>query len=189
MDDYKFEVENLTTCGLERIENFKGQKIHLAGFVTKAEHRISQRGTGWGRFTISDYTGNLEMALFSNDYAQFKHLFEEGNSLFLTGSYRARYNSDEHEFRPEKVELLESVGGSQISSVTLQIPVKLLTVELLDKLDLICKNHKGKHILKFRLLDYTNQNALSFAAIKRKVNADSDFAMEMEKLGLECSVG
>jgi len=189
LDDYKFEVENLTTCALDRIENFKGQKIRIAGFVTKAEHRISQKGTGWGRFTVSDYSGNLEIALFSNDYAQFKHFFEEGNCLFITGTYRQRYNSDEHEFRPEKVELMESVGGSQISAVTLQIPVELLTTELLDRLDHVCKTHKGKHALKMRLVDRTNKNALSFAAPDRKVNADSDFAMEMEKLGVECSVG
>lgn len=189
LDDYKFEVENLTTCTLDRIENFKGQKIRIAGFVTKAEHRISQKGTGWGRFTISDYSGNLEIALFSNDYAQFKHLFEEGNCLFITGTFRQRYNSDEHEFKPEKVELMESVGGSQITAVTLQIPVELLTVELLDRLDHVCKTHKGKHALRMRLVDRTNKNALSFSAPDRKVNADSDFAMEMEKLGVECSVG
>ncbi|MBK8969130.1 MAG: DNA polymerase III subunit alpha [Lewinellaceae bacterium] len=188
LDDYKFEVENLTTCGLERIEQFKSQKIHVAGFVTKAEHRISQRGTGWGRFTISDYSGNLELALFSGDYAKFKHLFEEGNCLFITGQYRQRYNSEEFEFKPEKVELLETVGGSQISSVTLQVPLQLLTPELLDQLDQLCKAHRGKHALKMRLLDHTNKNALAFAA-KRKVNADSDFAMQLKKLGLECTLG
>ncbi len=189
LDDYKFEVENLTTCSLDRIDNFQGQKIRIAGFVTKAEHRISQKGTGWGRFTISDYSGNLEIALFSNDYAQFKHFFEEGNCLYLTGIQKQRYNSDEYEFRPEKVELLETVGGSQIASVTLQIPVELLTTDLLDQLDRICKAHKGKHTLKMRLLDHTNKNALPFASANRKVNADSDFAMEMEKLGVECKVG
>jgi DNA polymerase-3 subunit alpha len=189
LDDYKFEVENLTTCGLERIDQFKGQKIHVAGFVTKAEHRISQRGTGWGRFTISDYSGNLEMALFSNDYAKFKHLFEEGNCLFLTGMYRQRYNGEEFEFKLDKVELLETVGGSQISAVTLQVPVELLTAELLDQLDQLCKNHKGKHTLKMRLLDHTNKNALAFSATKRKVNADSDFAMKLEKLGVACKLG
>ncbi|MCC6459161.1 MAG: DNA polymerase III subunit alpha [Saprospiraceae bacterium] len=189
LDDYKFEVENLTTCSLDRIENFRSQKIKIAGFVTKAEHRISQKGTGWGRFTISDYSGNLEIVLFSNDYAQFKHYFEEGNCLYITGTQKQRFNSDEFEFKVEKVELLESVGGSQISAVTLQVPVELLTAALIDSLDRICKARKGKHILKMRLVDRANKNVLPFASTSRKVNADSDFAMEMEKLGVECKVG
>lgn len=33
------------------------------------------------------------------------------------------------------------------------------------------------------------ENALPFASQSRKVNADSDFAMEMEQLGVECKVG
>ena len=56
-------------------------------------------------------------------------------------------------------------------------------------LERICNAHKGKHALKVRLVDYTNKQSLNFASGARKVNADSDFAMEMEKLGLECTVG
>ena len=67
--------------------------------------------------------------------------------------------------------------------------MELLTNVLLERLDQVCKTHKGKHALKMRLVDRTNKNALSFAAPDRKVNADSDLAMEMEKLGVECSVG
>ncbi len=189
LDDYKFEVQNLTTCSLDRIDQFRHGKIKIAGFVTKAEHRISQKGTGWGRFTISDYSGALEIALFSNDYAQFRHYFEEGNCLYITGGQKQRYNSEEWELKPEKVELLESVGGSQISAVTLQIPVELLTVELLDRLDAICKSHKGKHTLKMKLVDQASRQTLSFSSLERKVNADSDFAMAMELLGVECKVG
>ncbi|MEZ4920210.1 MAG: DNA polymerase III subunit alpha [Saprospiraceae bacterium] len=188
LDDYRFEVENLTTCGLERVDNFRGQKIKVAGFVTKAEHRISQKGTGWGRFTIQDYSGSLELALFSNDYAQFKHFFEEGQSLFITGQMKQRWNSEEFEFRIDQVQLLESVTGTHISSVTIQVPIELLSSEFLDRLEVICKEHKGKHQLKVKLMDYTNKHALDFASGTRKVNAGSDFAMEMEKLGLECKV-
>lgn len=189
LDDYKFEVQNLTTCSLDRLDTFRNQKIKIAGFVTKAEHRISQKGTGYGRFTIEDYSGSLEISLFSNDYAQFKHFFDEGQSLYITGQFKQRWNSEEFEFKVEQVQLLETVSGTQISSVTLQIPLELLSPELLDKLDVICKTHKGKHALKVRVVDYTNKQALNFSSGARKVNADSDFAMEVEKLGLECKVG
>ena len=189
LDDYKFEVKNLTTCGIDRVEQFKGQKIKIAGFVTKAEHRISQKGTGWGRFTVQDYSGTLELAMFSNDYARFRHFFDEGQSLFITGQMKQRWNSEEFEFRVDDVQLLESVSGTHISSVTLQIPVELLSEELLARLEVLCKEHKGNHALKVNLVDYTNKNALSFSSGNKKVNADSDFAMEMEKLGLECKVG
>lgn len=188
LDDYKLEIQNFTTCTLDRAETFRNQKIKLAGFVTKAEHRISQKGTGWGRFTVQDYTGGLEIALFSNDYANFKSMFEEGNSLFMTGSFKQRYNSEEVEFKLEKVELLESIVGSMVESVTLQVPIELLNAKLLNEIDRLCKEHKGKHLLKVRLLDNVNRNALAFSSQARKVNADSVFVGEMEKLGLECKL-
>lgn len=188
LDDYKLEIQNFTTCTLDRAETFKNQKIKLAAFVTKAEHRISQKGTGWGRFTVQDYTGGLEIALFSNDYANFKSMFEEGNSLFMTGSFKQRYNSEEVEFKLEKVELLESIVGSMVESVTLQVPIELLNEKLLNEIERLCKEHKGKHLLKVRLLDNVNRNALAFSSQARKVNADSVFVGEMEKLGLECKL-
>ncbi len=189
LDDYKFEVQNLATCSLDRLENFKNQKVKIAGFVTKSEHRTSQKGSGYGRFTIEDYSGNLEISLFSGDYAQFKHFFEEGQSLFITGQFKPRWNSDEFEFKIDQVELLESVSSTQISAVTLQIPLNLLSAELLNQLDAIFTSRKGRHTLKVRVADYTNKQTLHFASGVRKVNADSAFAFEIEKLGLGCKVG
>jgi DNA polymerase-3 subunit alpha len=189
LDDYKFEVQNLATCSLDRLENFRNQKVKIAGFVIKSEHRTSQKGSGYGRFTIEDYSGNLEISLFSADYAQFKHFFEEGQSLFITGQFKPRWNSDEFEFKIDQVELLESVSGTQISAVTLQIPLNLLSVELLNQLDAIFTARKGRHTLKVLVADYANRQTLHFASGARKVNADSAFAIEIEKLGLGCKVG
>jgi DNA polymerase III alpha subunit len=186
LDDYKMEIQHFTTCSLDRLDTFKNQKIKIAGFVTKADHRISQRGTGWGRFTIQDYSASLEITLFSNDYASFKHMFDEGNSLYITGTYRQRFNSDEFEFKIEKVELLESVAASLVESVTIQVPIELLNEKLVHEIEKLCKERKGRHQLKVKLIDRANQHALAFSSGARKVNADADFVMEMEKLGVEC---
>ncbi|MBU6340545.1 MAG: DNA polymerase III subunit alpha [Bacteroidetes bacterium] len=188
LDEYKLEIQNFTTCGLDRADQFRNQKVKLAGFVTKAEHRISQKGTGWGRFTIQDFTGSLEITLFSNDYAQFKSMFEEGNSLFLTGSFKPRFNSDEVEFKIEKVELLESVAGNLVESVTLQVSVDMLDENMLNEIERICKVHKGRHHLKIRLLDNVNRHAVAFSSLARKVHADSDFITALEKLGVDCKL-
>ena len=72
LDDYKMEVDNFTTCSLDRIEEFKGQKVNIAAIVTTANHRISKKGTGWGLFTIQDYNDLLEFPLFSEDYAKIQ---------------------------------------------------------------------------------------------------------------------
>ena len=187
LDDFRYEWENFATP-LDKIESFQNRKVNVAGFVLKAEHRISQKGTGWGRFTIQDYTGSLEITMFSENYQKFKNFFEEGTCVYVSGEYKQRFNSDEMEFRVSEVRLLETVGAEKTSSITLRIPVETLTNELIDKIEALCKARKGKHDLKMELIDYTNKEKLAFTSLARKVNVDNDFIAAMTGLGVECGV-
>jgi len=187
LDDFRYEWENFATP-LEKVDNYRGRKVNVAGFVTKAEHRISQKGTGWGRFTIQDYTGSLEITMFSESYAKFKTFFEEGTSVYAEGEFRQRYNSDEFEFKVNNVRLMETVGDEKTSSITLKIPVEVISRELLEKIGQLCSAHKGKHTLKIELIDRQNKEKLSFTSGARKVTVGNDFIAAMEMLGVECGV-
>lgn len=187
LDDFRYEWENFSTP-LEKVDNYRGRKVNVAGFVTKAEHRISQKGTGWGRFTIQDYTGSLEITMFSESYAKFKTFFEEGTSVYVEGEFRQRYNSDEFEFKVNNVRLLETIGDEKTSSITLKIPVEVLSRDLLDKIEQLCAAHKGKHTLKMEFIDRQNKEKLSFTSQARKVTVGNEFIAAMELLGVECGV-
>jgi DNA polymerase-3 subunit alpha len=187
LDDFKYEWETFA-IPIEKIDNFKGRKVNIAGFVSKAEHRISQKGTGWGRFSIQDYTGSVELTMFSDRYQKFRAFFDEGASLYLEGEFKQRYNSDEMEFQVNEVRLLESIGVEKTKSVTLRIPIDRLDKTMLDNLETICKTHKGKHDLRMELIDYQNKEKLLFNVKARKVNVDNTFLSAMEKLGLEYGV-
>jgi DNA polymerase III subunit alpha len=160
----------------------------VAGFVSKAEHRISQKGTGWGRFTIQDYVGSLEITLFSETYARFRSFFEEGASLYLTGEYKQRYNNDEMEFRVSEVRLLEAVGAEKTNSITLKIPVARVSAELIGQLEKLCNAHRGKHTLRMELIDYQNKERLLFTSLEKKVTVGNELIAALELLGLECGV-
>ena len=187
LDDFKYEWENFATP-LDKIEGFQNRKVNVAGFVSKAEHRISQKGTGWGRFGIQDYTGSLEIVMFSDTYARFKSFFEEGSCLYISGEYKQRFNSEEMEFRVQEVKLLETVGAEKTSSITLRIPAERITNELIEQIDNICKTHKGKHELKLEILDLANREKYTYTAVGRKVQVDNDLIEAIKLLGLETSV-
>jgi len=187
LDEFRYEWENFATP-LDKMENYRGRKVNVAGFVIKAEHRISQRGTGWGRFTIQDYTESLEITMFSETYAKFKSFFEEGTSVYAEGEFKQRYNSEEFEFRVNNVRLLEAVGAEKTTSVTLQIPMELLTAELIDRIEKLCTAHKGKHLLKMELIDRQNKEKMAFTSTGKKVNVGNEFLAAMELLGVECGV-
>ncbi|HHM20848.1 MAG TPA: DNA polymerase III subunit alpha, partial [Bacteroidetes bacterium] len=190
LDDYRMEVENLTTCSLEQLPNKKGQTVKIAGIVTNASHRISKKGTGWGLFTIQDFNSTLEFPLFSDDYMKFKGFFEQGNCLFITGIYEQRWGrEDEYQLKVKDVTLLENASRKIAHSITLKIPVENLTLDMVDRLDSLCKKHKGTHQLRITLLDYTNRTSMPFVSNSKKVKVDNDFVSELEGIGIEYVVG
>ncbi len=184
LDDYKIEVQNFTTCSLDRIEQFKGQKLNLAGIMSAASHRISKKGTGWGLFTLADYHGAIEFPLFSSDYAQFSNILQQGNVVFIKGQYQKRYNSDEYQLKILEVKMLEDIAADMTESITLKLPIDLLSDSLIDEIDLLCKNNKGKHKLKMVFLDRTNKTSLKTVSSGCKVNADNDFVAELDRMGI-----
>jgi DNA polymerase-3 subunit alpha len=184
LDDFRLEVDNFTTCSLDKIDNYNNQKISIAGIVTKANHRISKKGTGWGSFTIQDFNASFEFNLFSEDYEKYKFLLDEGKAVFIKGQHQQRWNSDEMQFKVSEVRLLAAIGEEMTQSITLKMPLENLTNELLEQLDGLCLKHPGKHELKMLLLDEANRQTLVLKSRSRRVNATNDLALELEQLGL-----
>jgi DNA polymerase III subunit alpha len=188
LDQYKYEIKALTTCTLNRVEEFKGSpKIQIAGSVVRANHRVSQKGTGYGSFTLQDFDGELEIVMFSEDYAKWKHLFLEGESLFITGKMQTRFNSEELQFKVQDVVQLDSMSH-KIEQVTVQIPLHSLSKEVIQKLDQAIATHKGTHTLRMQVLDYQNKMSVQLTSDKRRVHGDTSFVHAMEALGLECKL-
>ncbi len=184
LDDYKLEVENFTNTSLDNIEKFKGQKVRIAGIVIKAQHRISKKGTGWGLFTIQDYTGLLEFPLFSDDYLDFKEKLQEGQVIYITGLYQQRWNSEEYQLKIKSVRLLESIGSDMTNGIILHLDIERLTEQLVNDLDRLCQENKGKHQLKMLFLDHSEQFSIATVASQRKVNANGDFTSALERMGI-----
>lgn len=185
LDDYKMEIENFTTCGLEEIENHKSKpSVNVAGMITVARHLVSKNGNGWGIFELRDFNGSLELKLFGEDYQKFKHLLEMGKALYVKGGFQKSWRGDGLEFKVREINLLEGIGTSLTQSITLKLPLDRIDQNLIDQIDQLCKERKGKHKLKMIVLDRTNRISLSMVAKERLVLADNDFIAELDKVGV-----
>ncbi len=186
LDDYAVEIKNFTSSSLDKLEKYKGQKVTVAGIVTQANHRISKKGTGWGLFTIQDFTSSLDFPLFSEDYQKFKHLLEVGEVVYIKGMYQKKWNAeDEYQLRIHEVRQLETVGKELTDSITLKIKVHEISEQLIDEIETLCESYKGPHKLKMLFLDHMNRISLNLVAKNKTVNADNDFVNHLEKLGVD----
>jgi DNA polymerase III subunit alpha len=187
LDDFKMEMGFANTT-LEKIADIRGQKIKLAVFVSAAQQRVAQNGNPWGFFTIQDYSGSYEFRLFKENYARFAPILQVGASVFIEGEMRTRFNSEEYELNIKEVRFLGGLSDDLTESITVMIPIEQISHQMIEDLDVICRKHKGKHKLKVQFLDATNRQTLHLFSPDKKVNANGDFILDIEKHGLRYKV-
>ena len=90
----------------------------------------------------------------------------------------------EFELKIKDVKQLASLGNSLTESITLMIPIEIVTETMIKDLEDICKKYKGKHKLKTHLIDSINRQTLQLFSTDKKVNVDSDFIAAVEAKGL-----
>ncbi|MCS6929743.1 MAG: DNA polymerase III subunit alpha [Saprospiraceae bacterium] len=187
LDNYRFAWQTFAVP-IGQIENYKGQKVAVAGFVVKVEHRITQKGNTWARVLLQDYTGDLEVFFFSDAYVKFRNFLQEGECLYVEGDYQPRFDSDTYELRVNQVRLLESVSEEKTKGVTLRLAVEHVTQQLIANIEQLCTAYRGKHALRIELLDRQHKERLAFLSANRKVQVCSELLSALEGLGVEYTI-
>lgn len=190
LDQFKLEVENIANLTLDRVPEVKNQQFRFAAVVTDAQHRYSNKGGDmFGIFTVQDYTSELTIRLFREDYQKFKHLFETGQCLLITAiNARQSYNQDLIRFQVTDVVLLATAGEKFTKGIQIHLPVELLSPDIIHHLDAQCKSAKGPHTLGMTIYDHESKTILRTNARKYKVQVDNAFLERLEEQGISYRV-
>lgn len=184
LDEFLVEMKNFTNCTLDKAADVTEHKLKLAGLVTSVYHGLNKKGLGYGRFTIQDYLGEMELFLTREDYRKYENLFKLGQVLYIEGIFNKGYNSDRFFFKVMDVKLLDTVGSVLTKSITLELPVEDISKELLSEMDKVFASKKGRHQLKVLVTEQGGEMKLPMVSGKVRVNADTEFAEKLEKLGI-----
>lgn len=188
LDDYKMEVDNFTSIPLDKIETAKDRQLSIAGLIVKAEHRVTQRGDGWGRITLQDYYGTLEINLWRETYKKFKDLCEVGEAVFIEGMYKKSYRGDQYVFDITDMKMLGSVAEEKTRSITIRMPLRQLNENVILSLHELCSRSKGKHSLRMVIIDEDQDLSLRTVAAGQKVNVDHAFVEKVHDMGLSYKI-
>ena len=161
LDHFRFEMKHYGITTIAEFIEFKDtllsnpnpfRQFRIAGLVSDAQHRTTRNGKQFGVFSLEDYSGKTELALFGEDYVRFKDHFSLGNVLFATGNFKARWNSTtDFEFKLSSVMLLETVKKLLTRQVEAELHPKVLTEETVAFIDNNVKSFPGKSGIKFVL--------------------------------------
>jgi len=170
LDHFKFEISHygITTLGEYNeikdalgLQSNPGKTLRLAGLVVDAQHRVSKTGKQFGALTIEDYSGKAEFMLWSEDYARYSNYLEKGKNLFLMGNFKQRFNTNQFEFKIDKMMLLESIKPLLTKQVIMDVEARYISPEMVDFIEKNVKKYPGKAGLKFNIVESKSKSRVS----------------------------
>jgi len=188
LDDFKLEFKYFVEHTLEQAEMSKDLLVKVAGIVSSAQHGVSQRGTAYGRFTLQDYRGSLELALYNEQYEEWKSLLFKGNIIYLEGVNKKGWG-DRYMFKVSKIKMLDTIGRQMTKDITIKVPLEQISEQFIEQLDGLCEENIGEHKLKMKIVDESNDIAIDVKSDNKLINASFEFITALEDMGVKYKVG
>ena len=173
LDDYSVIIRHMCKTQLSdlaELEPLNGKEIALAGVVTAVQEMTTKTGRHWGKFTMEDYGGSHEFALFGKDYEQFRPMMFPDYFLFVRGKVQPRPYGDnpELEFKILSMQQLAEVGDT-IKEIHVQLPIEQITAEFVQEFSTHVRKSKGKTLLRLTVGDRSIGTSLNLYSKRYRV--------------------
>ncbi|HSK13348.1 MAG TPA: DNA polymerase III subunit alpha, partial [Phnomibacter sp.] len=169
LDHFSFELKHYGIAPVAEINNLISENegkpnpnriYRIAGLVTSAAERTTRTGKNFGNLVLEDYSGKLELTMWSNDFARFGPFFKQGLTLYITGYIkgRMRYNGAEQvqdgwEFKVNHIQMLESLRTQSTRAIELNMNPADIDAPMIDFFARQVKKNNGNTSLKIKLRD------------------------------------
>jgi DNA polymerase-3 subunit alpha len=190
LDNFLFEMKYYGLTTISEFNEFKeavnlhpnpGRPFRIGGLVAEAQHRVSKNGNKYGVFFIEDYTAKMELTLWSDDYVRLSNYLEPGMVIFLTGSFRQRYNKSEFEFKVASITLLESLMKICTKKLQIEVHPKYITQEFIEFIEENVRRFPGKSCLKFNMFEPASQMKFGMYTVEKGFEMNDEMAKYLQQ--------
>ena len=170
----------------EFIAAHKNQSCLLGGLITSAEQLRSKMGNPWGRYTIEDYTGSYQIALFGNAYNQFAHLMLKDLYVMIQGVVQqkgagqkwfkeGKDEEAEFEFVVQRVDMLSQVQETRTDGLSIRLSLDAVTPETIDELADMVDASQGKGRLHVSVYNPLNRQQVALTSRRHAIHVTPAF--------------
>lgn len=187
LNNFKFEIDHFTTNTLLSIEEenlkLEGAEIKLAGLITAVRDAVSKNGKPFCIFTLEDFSGTREFALFGEQYTIYKPWIELNAQIFVVAKGEKSWRDpDKIDLRLQQMTFLEDAVTHQLKKVTINLNAEDINEELMQSLfDLV--DERGKVSLAFKIR--SKDKILKGKSQRYKLQMDEITKKKLEDLGLD----
>jgi len=183
LDEYKIEIQNFCNSNSGLLESRHNIVQSFAGIVTKINVRTSGNGNQFMIFTLEDYAGNYEFALFAKDFIQFERFIAQDRLLFIQGSYQLKNkHTDQMVFKIQSIELLTEILEERTKELRLRLNLSYLNLETVDYLEDLFDQYKGNKKVILEVYDEQDRVQLDFLSRKVQLTISKALVMDLSKV-------
>jgi DNA polymerase-3 subunit alpha len=188
LDDFKTEIKsfcNTEISAFQNIEPYINRELSVAGIITDVQHRISRNGKGWAAFTLEDYSDSFEFRIFGEEYLKFRHFLTINAFLYLKVFVREGWeNRDTGKKGDPRLQfnqclLLQDVMESFAKKLTIQLDIKQLHEQRIQRLQDTLGAFKGKHPLNFVVYEMEEAIKVNLSSRKQKVHISTELLHQL----------
>jgi DNA polymerase-3 subunit alpha len=115
LDDFKFVYDSIVTHSVkeyrENLENKTPIVFQMMGIITSAKEFMSQKGNPYARFNFMDYSGTVEISIFTDKYLKFKNLIDKDYILLIQGQTDYSKAKDEMRLNINAMQLVSEIDA------------------------------------------------------------------------------
>ena len=183
LDEYKIEIQNFCNSNSGLLESKPNIVQSFAGIVTKINVRTSANGNQFMIFTLEDYAGNYEFALFAKDFIQFERFIAQDRLLYIQGSYQLKNkHTDQMVFKIQSIELLTELLEERTKELRLRLNLSHLNLETVDYLEDLFDQYKGNKKVILEVYDEQDRVQLDFLSRKVQLTITKALVMDLSKV-------
>ena len=179
LDDYEIILRNLcnTHCSElgDKVELAKKEDVVFGGIITGVKSKFTKTGKPCGFVTIEDFEGSGELALFGEDWGNWRGIMVEGSTIFVTAKCVSRYgNSNFLDFKISTVEYLQTVKENRLEKFTIIVDSTVIDETLVNDIKTLVENDEGKAQLFLQIHDAETKTNVLLRAQDRTVGVSRD---------------
>jgi DNA polymerase-3 subunit alpha len=188
LDEFEFEINhicNCTTVDLKDLAPLKSKGLKIGGMVTNFRNGTSKAGNPYGIFTLEDYAGAFEFALFGKNYIEYGKYMIKDLYLYISATvqekgadFKFKKPSEagtpvELEIKIQKIEIFNDIKDKLINTLTLTIPLQQLTEDYATELTELVMNNKGNVNLYVNVVDELSPNKVVLFARQNRLQINT----------------
>ena len=183
LDNYLFEMKYFDFTSLSDFNNYQenlelginpNRTFLLAGLVSSARHRETKNGKKFAILELEDYSGKTEIPFWSNDYARYGHLLQEGFTLAISGNFVQRMKYDDNgklvplrwEFKIIKADLMENMRSQHMTKIKVIMHPRHLTGDFMSLWAAALKENSGPTRVNFVFNDSGKKYSVDLSTSK-----------------------